>query len=336
MTPLLSGLLTVLVSDIMDHADEGGNDDDVFVYMGGDQEVPRDVTHVRVHKSVKIITAKAFQLCRNLVSIEMHDGVEIIEEIAFHNCTSLREIKLPGVRIIGGGAFNNCTALENVDFGDKLETIGSNAFYCCTSLRNINLMKGRVIGNAAFYHCKQLTEAELSKDLETIGNNAFWKCPRLRHIAIPLKENLLEGGSAFGYCEKLLQVDLVGGIHKTISSLLLESWRNEMNDEIGRINRDLPRYDKTVTIQQWMERVIQRIQQYKNEHHTLLKEFTALLELALWKAKLDEEFGEPLRKEDNTIAKKAKIDMKAARQEQRITSGANIVIKNVLPFLKLE
>jgi len=60
--------------------------------------------------------------------------------------------------------------------------------------------------------------------------------------------------------------------------------------------------------------------------------FTTLLELALWKAKLDESQDErPLGN-----AKKAKIDVKAARQEQRITSGANIVIKNVLPFLKLE
>ena len=33
----------------------------VFVYMGGDQEVPRNVTHVRIHKSVKIITREAFQ-----------------------------------------------------------------------------------------------------------------------------------------------------------------------------------------------------------------------------------------------------------------------------------
>ena len=60
-------------------ADDGDNDG-VFIYMGGDQRVPRDVTHVRVHKSVKTITWRAFITCRKLVSIEMHDGVEIIEE----------------------------------------------------------------------------------------------------------------------------------------------------------------------------------------------------------------------------------------------------------------
>ena len=33
--------------------------------------------------------------------------------------------------------------------------------------------------------------------------------------------------------------------------------------------------------------------------------------------------------------KKAKIDTEAARKERRVTCGAEIVIKDVLPFLKL-
>jgi hypothetical protein len=53
------------------------------------------------------------------------------------------------------------------------------------------------------------------------------------------------------------------------------------------------------------------------------------LELALWKAKLDE------KEEENSIQKvQAGID--GTRKEKRITSGASIVIKNVLPFLRLE
>ena len=35
-------------------------------------------------------------------------------------------------------------------------------------------------------------------------------------------------------------------------------------------------------------------------------------------------------------AKKAKVEVESKRKERRITSGASIVIKNVLPFLKLE
>jgi hypothetical protein len=124
--------------------------------------------------------------------------------------------------------------------------------------------------------------------------------------------------------------------------LLLESWKNETNNEIERINRDLPNTPKdymssfkTFTIHQWIEKVLRRIDHYKAEHRKLLKEFTTLLELALWKVKLDEK-----EEVENTLeiqkTKKAKIDDDTARQELRITSGANIVIKNVLPFLVLE
>ena len=101
-----------------------GGRDDIFVYTGGEQVVPRDVTHVIVDKSVKIIHRSAFFRRDRLVSIEMHDGIEIIEEWAFGHCTSLRgSIKLPGVRVVERYAFTR-TGLTDVEFGDKLETIG--------------------------------------------------------------------------------------------------------------------------------------------------------------------------------------------------------------------
>ncbi len=327
----------------MDHADDRDDGSDVFIYMGGliPQHLRGTITHVRVHKSVKIIRARAFYCRYNLVSIEMHDGVKIIEEFSFNGCTSLRSINLLGVRVIGKYAFYNCLALENVEFGDMLETIGNWAF-ANTSLRNTKLAKVRIIGPYAFANCQELSEVELSEDLERIGGRAFGNCPRLRRIAIPLKANMfneVDSDCVFIHCNALSRVYLVGGIHKTVSSLLLESWRNEMNDEIDRINLQLlpitAHNNKTGVIQDWMERVPERIEHYKSEHYTLLKEFTTLLELALWKVKLDESQDERSIGSDQQ-AKKVKIDMKAARQEQRITSGANIVIKNVLPFLKLE
>ena len=82
-------------------ADDGGGDGtNIFVFVGGDQVVPRDVTHVIIDKSVKIIPARAFKRRSQLRYVEMHDGVEIIEGDAFFGCPSLRGIKLPGVRVI--------------------------------------------------------------------------------------------------------------------------------------------------------------------------------------------------------------------------------------------
>ena len=145
------------------------------------------------------------------------------------------------------------------------------------------------------------------------------------------------GQHVFSGCNNLTQVDLVGGIHKTVYSLLLESWRNEINDEVDRINRDLPNTateEKTRAIQDWIERVLDRIDHYKNEHYALLKEAMMLLELALWKANLDESVGYDAAAREGVRVTRGQ--RKRARKDRCITSGASIVIKNVLPFLALK
>ena len=137
-----------------------------------------------------------------------------------------------------------------------------------------------------------LVDAELSEYLERIGERPFHCCRRLRRISIPFKDDMMEDDDIFHLfknCNNLSQVDLIGGIHKTISSLLLENWRNEMKDEIDRINQDLPntaewpgtgRNAKTEAIRQWMEGVLRRMKHYKSERYALLKDAMTLLELA--------------------------------------------------------
>ena len=321
----------------MEHGDDHHH---IFVYTGGEQVVPRDVTHVIVDKSVKIIRQRAFEGRDRLVSIEMHDEIETIEEEAFYACTSLRcSIKLPGVRVVGNRAFAH-TDLTDVEFGDKLETIGYSAFNNCRSLRSVKMPTIRDIDTDAFQCCDQLTDVEMP-DVERIGDDAFFNCTRLRRIAIPLRNDIFDGNNVFSDCDNLSTVNLGGGIHKTISSLHLESWRNEMNEEIDRINSDLednPVGDhKTRAIRQWIESVLERLNHYKTEHKALVKEAMTLLELALWKAKLlDEKEEEDHFLGGKQASKKVKIDTEAVRKELRITSGASDVIENVLPFLTLD
>ena len=76
-----------------------------------------------------------------------------------------------------------------------------------------------------------------------------------------------------------------------------------------------------------MDSFIDKTDHYKSEHCRYVKEGISLLELALWKAKLDE-------KEE--YAAEGKVDAESTRVQRRITCGADIVIKNVLPFLQLE
>eukprot|EP00574_Skeletonema_japonicum_P000339 CAMPEP_0201740842 /NCGR_PEP_ID=MMETSP0593-20130828/46509_1 /ASSEMBLY_ACC=CAM_ASM_000672 /TAXON_ID=267983 /ORGANISM="Skeletonema japonicum, Strain CCMP2506" /LENGTH=347 /DNA_ID=CAMNT_0048235163 /DNA_START=58 /DNA_END=1101 /DNA_ORIENTATION=+ len=340
-----------------DHIDAGDN---VFIYMGGEQEfapdgtvwvamgrhlVPDGVVHAVIHPSVKEILYGAFAYRQQLVSVEMHDGVEIIEYEAFYYCESLRGIKLVGVKEIGQNAFIHCIALTDVEFGDELDTIGHRAFCGCNSLRSIKIPSVRTVENYAFHYCEQLTDVEFGSNLETFEAGAFSRCPNLRRIAIPLKHIMIpfdyfEGQyTQFAGCHNLTTVDLVGAeaVHKTISSLLLETWRNEVRAEIDRINKELPNIDgdgKTNAVRIWINAVVDRLEHYKAEHNRLLKEHMTQLELAVWKAKLDEKEG----KNNSTLevqTKRAKVDMEAMRQKKRITSGASIVIKNVLPFMEL-
>ena len=314
---------------------EDGGDDDIFVYMGGDQVVPEDVRRVRIDKSVRIIPSDAFNGREHLIYAEFHDGIEEIGNWAFSRCYSLKSVRLLGVKVIKMKAFHKCYGLAELEFGDKLETIEEQAFSVCISLRTLTMPSVTTLGYWAFSNCQKLTDLDLPEGLETIGQRTFDSCVSLRRIAMPLKDDLIED-DAFCNCPDLTTVDLVGGIRNTTASLHLEGWRNEMKGEINRINQALPNTNargKTPEIREWVRSVIRRIDHYKTEHRSLLKEAATLLELALWKANLDINVGGIL---EQTVVRTTRRQLKRARKEKCVTSGASIVIKNVLPFLKLE
>jgi len=321
-----------------DHADDS-DEGDIFVYRGG--RAPQHVTHVRIDKSVDEIEEKAFHNCVHLVKVETHDGIRKVGKKAFCRCKLLRRINLQSAVEIDYGAFAGCRNLVEVEFGDELERIGNNAFAYCTSLKHLKLPSIISIESEAFEECSALTDIELSERLETIGVRAFNDCERLQRIAIPMKRDLISDQfwrheyNQFGYCEQLATVDLVGGIHKTVASLHMESWRTDMLEEIKRMNEFLPICTtgdaKTNLIRDWMILVFYKMVNFKARHCMYVKEGITLLELALWKAKFEKE-----EKYGEGRIKKAKIDTESARKERRITCGAGMVIKNVLPFLQLE
>ena len=76
------------------------DDDEIFVYMGGDQQVPWDVRRVRIHPSVKIIPRRAFQYRSRLIYVDFHDEIKITEKSAFCGCSCLKCVKLLGVKVI--------------------------------------------------------------------------------------------------------------------------------------------------------------------------------------------------------------------------------------------
>ena len=108
---------------------------EVFVYMGGDMEVPDDVVRVRVHPSVTVIPEAAFYDRQQLEEIELCDGLLEIGACTFRGCFLLKHISIPStVTMILGSAFNNCGKLETIQLNEGLLEIGDYAFCGCKEL----------------------------------------------------------------------------------------------------------------------------------------------------------------------------------------------------------
>ncbi len=323
----------------------------IFIYTGGRAPI---VPFALVHPCVTSISAFAFERNDYLIDIQLHNYVDTIESHAFVLCGSIPQIVMLGVKNVGYSAFYACWGLSRVEFGKDLETIEESAFDQCTSLGSIKMPCVRRIGLRAFQDCA-VTELNLPLDLELVEGYAFSGCHSLERVSMPLKEGMLEDG-AFITCTRLVQIDLIGGVHDFVSSLHLEEWRNAAKDEINRINRVLPiidarSVDKTTAIQEWMQSVLNSMDHYKAEHYALLKECMTILELAVWGAKIAE--AEKERDNDNkslsvtaissasvsleeSLSEKLKIDNDdewSFRQVQRGVCCADFVIQNVIPYL---
>eukprot|EP00985_Skeletonema_marinoi_P024303 scaffold16791_cov189-Skeletonema_marinoi.AAC.1 len=185
----------------------------------------------------------------------------------------------------------------------------------------------------AFIQCTALTNVKFGKELETIGDGAFYGCKSLERITIPLKDGVITRDNIFKGCGNLKHVDLVEGaiLHETIDTLLLEEWKKGMRWNIDVISQVLSTTPaggigagvggKAVAIRAWITNVLLNIIHCKAQHHRYLKEHANTLELALWKKRLSE-INAPEGDDEG-------------RAESRVKCGADIVMKNVLPFLEL-
>jgi hypothetical protein len=69
----------------------------IFIYNKDTKDdIPRNVTHVKVDPSVKEIHDFAFEICHSLVEVEFSEGLERIGKGAFYRCKNLKYInRLP-------------------------------------------------------------------------------------------------------------------------------------------------------------------------------------------------------------------------------------------------
>ena len=260
-----------------------------YVFTG--ERIPDHVTHVLIAKALKFVRADAFRQHTNIQEVICHDGVEKIEKFAFYRCPSLRRVVMPGVKEVETNAFYLCRALTHILWG-KLERIGEAAFNNCSSLSSIDLPSIKIIERWAFNSCTNLTNAKFGKDLESIRERPFWECTTLERITLPLKDGMITNDNIFRRCKKLDRVDLVEGaiLDEIIDALLLEEWKNDMNEEIDSLSYILPNTPagdahgvggKAREIRAWISRVLRKIIHYKAEHRRYLNVAAATLQPAL-------------------------------------------------------
>ena len=120
------------------------------MYTGQDEvNIPRDVTNVIFHPSVKAVKERAFSERLDWTSVNLDEGLEEIGEEAFYKCSYRR----------WGGM--------TVELGDGVEYIGKKEFFKCTSLRRIMIPRAvKVIHQNAFYRCSQLRKVEFCPEIE--------------------------------------------------------------------------------------------------------------------------------------------------------------------------
>ena len=110
------------------------NKQTIYIYNGVD-EIPEDVTHVRVDPSVTNILAQAFVKRPKLEVVELPEGLIRIGNEAFCDCKSLKSINIPStVEEIGERAFESCEKLEDIMLPAGLRRLGGWAFCECESL----------------------------------------------------------------------------------------------------------------------------------------------------------------------------------------------------------
>lgn len=138
---------------------------DVFLY-DGENEVPKDVTHVVIVEGVTNIKEFAFRYCKKLLSVIFTESVVSIGIGAFYGCVNLKEVTIPGtVKTINEGAFCDCRRLSRVYIEEGVETIKQGAFMWCGLLVFTDIASSvTVIEDYVFHGCVSLSSTLKQRD----------------------------------------------------------------------------------------------------------------------------------------------------------------------------
>jgi hypothetical protein len=124
--------------------------------------------------------------------------------------------------------------------------------------------------------------------------------------------------------QERLQFLFMCGMKLRVEALPFKVWRDHIT---SMIHTAAFVYDEDNTV--ILREIQDKLAHFECEFPKL-KEATSILELALWKTRLDDNC---LKENTTQHQKKIKVDETSFRKQNRVACGADVVIGNVLPFL---
>ena len=270
---------------------------------------------VTIPSSVIKLGSNAFAACSNLAQVQLKEGLKLIEMGAFSHCKALQKVNLPSSAInLGGFTFLGCINLAEVHFNAGLKVIGESAFRGCNALQQVTIPPSvAILEKCAFRACTNLTEVIL------LGGGRFFSQGFLDHGLSneggALNQNILNkmvcssnvSAFAFAGCPLTnIKISTPPSLSKRMARRMAQL-PEVCRLSIERRIRDLHRLELTqdgnvlacfpvvrrgynVGVQdtnnqtaESLDKVLQLIFYHE------LKECRTLIELAMWKSRLDED-----------------------------------------------
>jgi len=250
----------------------------------------------RVRTSLRSVGT--FEGCSNLRVVELCEGITgsfVLDPTL--KCSSAnksgRGIVKTGVETIGSCAFYGCTSLELVILPSTVKSIDASAFDGCNSIESMEF-------------CEEIEDFVSGESMRGWWNQGrsqealLTYCFLIEHN-IPMRVGLL-------HCRKW-QLDIQDML-RCLPSI------------IGTSPIGIPSSKVTKLGNTYLSSINAKLTEYES-----LKDAATVLELAIWKTKLDEHGNDMLL---------CNMDDATKRAEQRDTCGATVIIPNVLSFLVVE
>eukprot|EP00980_Cylindrotheca_fusiformis_P005296 scaffold1136_cov146-Cylindrotheca_fusiformis.AAC.9 len=312
------------------------------------------LAQIWIPRTVHSIRERAFTGCRALVSVELTDGLTVICQGAFSGCKNLINVSLPStVEEVAEDAFEGCSLLlerypaeeiisnlrhrlddkplhrlcyqqVNCDFpytlGDRLSKLLLKRDRVVSYVDEFGMTPFHMLAMSAkpYHMCLWQSLFQNCPNGLIRKKDRWGKCP----MYYLLRRNTLPDPVLLSILPILLQFTVIGRIKK----LSRKQWRTSLLQDVEEcLESDVLLVNDRFTK---LEQVYGKLAKYER------KESIDVLELALWKYQIQTN-GETSSSTAVGTGSRSHIeknDEVSSRECCRISSGADIVIGNVLPF----